>query len=116
MKNIYIKKETVEINRRQVIRYFIDDIEFNTLSELLKEKYKNHGEFYKEVFGVNERDAKDANWGPEHSDFNSECVGWKEFLYDGGVIKKTMKMESVTLRDEMTKDYHWGIDINTNNQ
>ena len=77
-------KET-QVNTQKHKTYGDQDQE--VLREYLHDRYKNHGNLYKKVFGVSFDDATLAGWHPDDCTFSKYCKGWVQFTRDKGKIK-----------------------------
>ncbi len=78
---------------------------FKYLSEALADMFEDHGEFYKEMYGVERADADAAGWHPDHRDFSRECSGFKQALADNFRITKTIVREEYSVEEIIEKLY-----------
>ena len=103
-----IIRRKVKINGREYVEYEVNGKTYKNLSELLIHTFNTHGEFYKAVFGVSEKDAADAGWLPSWSVFLPTNAGFQKFIQDRGKIQKEIFEETISLKqaveEELFKD------------
>ena len=83
-----IKKITIRVNGNEKTYYEYNGERFRREWEVLKKIYKDQGELYEEIYGIDRETAEMAGWHPNDADFNTNCGGWQKFLEEKGKIDK----------------------------
>lgn len=96
-----INKKVITVNGNEKVGYEYNGKLFEKLSDLLRKNFTDQGEFYEVVAGVSRMDSEIAGWHPRDNEFTIRCDGWKQFLADGGKIKKVEEVISVDVMDEI---------------
>lgn len=100
-----IRVRIVTINGEEAGRtYIVNGSEYKYLSDALRAKYGNHGNFYMKECGVSWEDAYMAGWHPEHSEFCFDCDGWRKFIDSRGKIQKTVEERDVDIMEEIFEE------------
>jgi len=103
-----VVKRRIKINGREYVEYEVNGKAYRKLTELLLYEFRDHGEFYEKIFGVNRKDAADAGWMPGWNVFLPENPGFRKFIEDRGKIHKEIYEETLPLRqvveEELFKD------------
>jgi hypothetical protein len=101
-----IKKVTVRVNNSEMIYFKLNGSEekLSSPADVLKVLFKNHGELYEKMFGVDRETAFLAGWHPSDRDFNEACEGWRKFKEAKGKINKEVIEEEFTL-EEFVRNY-----------
>jgi len=99
-----IKKITLRVNQNKKVFYELNGERFDTPQEVLKKVFRDHGELYEKVFGIDRETASIAGWVPEGQFFDRTSYGWSQFLKDRGRICKEVIEEEFTV-EEFVHDY-----------
>ena len=103
-----VVKRKIKINGREYVEYECNNKTYRKLTELLLYTFRDHGEFYERIFGINRQDAADAGWMPNWVVFSTENPGFRKFIEDRGKIHKEIYEETLPLRqvveEELFKD------------
>ena len=97
-------RRKVRVNGKEYIEYAINNKTYKNLYELLLYEFRDHGEFYEKIFGVNRQDAADAGWMPGWCVFLPENPGFRKFLEDRGRIQKEIFEETISLREAVEQE------------
>lgn len=98
-----ITRVSRKVNGNEDIFYRYQGKEYEKLSQILKEEFKDQGEFYHKIAGVDREKAYLAGWHPDHRNFSTECDGWEKFIEDEGRINEEIIEEQVDVLDEVLK-------------
>ena len=81
-------KKLITVNGNKRIEYVYEGEPYANVLDVLRRIYKNQGELYENLFGVDRMDAHIADWHPGDDSFNTTCTGWVNFLKARGKIIK----------------------------
>jgi len=99
-----IKKVTIKVNGNVKVFYELNGERFESASKVLEKIFKDQGELYQRVYGVDRETAALAGWGPNMNYFDTTSYGWTKFLSDRGKIHKEVVEEELSV-EQFVRDY-----------
>jgi hypothetical protein len=96
-----VKKVTVKVKDSEMVYYQLNGNaeRLSNPVQVLQKVFKDHGELYEKIFGVDREAAFLAGWHPGDCDFSDNCEGWRTFLKDKGKVKKEVIQEEFTMEE-----------------